>query len=113
MARSMTTRAAVFHSGSAILLSIAAAKFLFHLCTAGRYGIFRDELYYLACSEHLDWGYIDQPPLSIALLAADRRLLGDSLFAIRLPAVLAGAMAVFLTGYLTREVGGGRFAQSL
>ncbi len=29
---------------------------------------FRDEFYYLACSHRLDWGYVDQPPLSIALL---------------------------------------------
>ena len=52
-----------FLSGPAIVLWLAFAKFLFHLLTAGRYGIFRDELYYLACSEHLDFGYVDQPPL--------------------------------------------------
>jgi len=34
-------------SGSSIVLLIAAVKLLFHLFTAGRYGIFRDELYYL------------------------------------------------------------------
>jgi 4-amino-4-deoxy-L-arabinose transferase-like glycosyltransferase len=95
------------------LLVVLALAMLLQLLFIRQYGIFRDELYYLACSEHLAWGYVDQPLLSIALLAADRRLLGDSLFAIRLPAVLAGAMAVFLTGYLTREVGGGRFAQRL
>ena len=49
--------------GAALVLSIAAAKLLFHLLIANRYGIFRDELYYLACSEHLDAGYVDQPPL--------------------------------------------------
>ena len=32
-----------------------------------RYGYFRDALYYLACSEHLAFGYVDQPPL-IAVL---------------------------------------------
>jgi hypothetical protein len=30
------------------------------------YGYFRDELYYLACALHLDWGYVDQPPLIAA-----------------------------------------------
>jgi hypothetical protein len=96
-----------------LLVILALAMLVLQLLFIRRYGIFRDELYYLACSEHLAWGYVDQPPLSIALLALDRRVLGDSLFAIRLPAALAGAMTVFLTGYLTREVGGGRFAQSL
>lgn len=54
--------------GPAIVLVLAGVKLLFHLLIAGRYGIFRDELYYLACGEHLDWGYVDQPPL-IALIA--------------------------------------------
>src|SRR5713226_5995841 len=113
MARSMTTRAAVFHSGSAILLSIAAAKFLFHLLTAGRYGIFRDELYYLACSEHLAWGYVDQPPLIAFVAWFARHVFGSSLLGLRLLPAIAGAALVWLTGRLTREMGGGRFAQAI
>ena len=109
----MTTRAAVFHSGSAILLSIAAAKFLFHLCTAGRYGIFRDELYYLACSEHLDWGYIDQPPLIAFITWLARHLFGESLIGLRLLPALAGGATVWLEGILAKEMSGGRFAQAL
>src|SRR5215471_3620835 len=100
-------------SGFAIVLSIAAAKLLFHLFTAGRYGIFRDELYYLACAEHLDWGYVDQPPL-IALIAwIARRAFGESLLGLRLLPALAGAALVVLTGKLTEECGGRRFAQAL
>ena len=38
-----------------------------HMLVSGRYGYFVDELYYLACSHHLDWGYVDQAPL-IALV---------------------------------------------
>src|SRR2546427_5681788 len=51
---------------------LAAAKLLLHLAAINHYGYFRDELYYLACAGHLDWGYVDHPPLSIALLAAVR-----------------------------------------
>ncbi|MFP3939341.1 MAG: ArnT family glycosyltransferase [Thermoanaerobaculia bacterium] len=76
----------------------------------GGYEIFRDELYYLACADHLAFGYVDQPPLSIWLLAGVRSVLGDSLFAIRLLPALAGAALVFVTGLITRELGGGRFA---
>src|SRR5262249_42899349 len=58
-------------------------------------------------------GYVDQPPLSIWILGLARALLGDSLIAIRLLPALAGATTVFLTGRIARELGGGRFAQTL
>ncbi|MCP5052667.1 MAG: glycosyltransferase family 39 protein, partial [bacterium] len=75
------------------------------------YGYFRDEFYYIACSDHLALGYVDQPPFSIILLAVSRFLFGDSLFAIRLIPALAGAATVFFTGLMVRRLGGGRFAQ--
>ena len=70
------------------------AALLVHLLTNGRYGYFRDELYYIACRRHLAFGYVDQPPLSILLLRLSQLLLGDSLFAIRLLPALAGAAIV-------------------
>ena len=101
--------------GLTIVVVIAAVKLLLHLATNlfGGYGIFRDELYYLACSQHLDFGYVDQPPLSIWILAASRWLFGDSLFALRLLPAVAGAATVFLTGLMAREMGGRRLAQAL
>ncbi|MGB2869755.1 MAG: glycosyltransferase family 39 protein [Bacteroidota bacterium] len=98
-----------------LLLSFAAAALLIHLVVnaMGGYGYFRDELYYFACSEHLDWGYVDQPPLSIFILALNRVLFGDSLFALRLLPAVAAAVTVFFTGLMAREFGGNRFAQSL
>jgi hypothetical protein len=102
-----------FLSGPALVLALAGAKLIFHLLTANRYGIFRDELYYLACGEHLDWGYVDQPPL-IALVAwIARHLFGDWLPGLRFFPALAGAATVWLTGKLAREMGGGPFAQVL
>ncbi len=77
------------------------------------YGYFRDELYYIACSEHLAWGYVDQPPLSIFVLAIVRFLLGDSLAAIRIVPAFAGAVTVFLAGLMARRLGGRKFAQIL
>jgi Dolichyl-phosphate-mannose-protein mannosyltransferase len=89
------------------------AAFLVHLLTNGRYGYFRDELYYIACARHLDFGYVDQPPLSILLLRLSQVLLGDSLFAIRLLPALAGAAIVALTGIIAREIGGRAWAFAL
>jgi len=97
------------------LLLISAAYLLAHFVTTltGAYGYFRDELYYIACSNHLGWGYVDQPPFSIFLLALNRAVLGDSLFALRLLPALSGASFIFVTGCIASELGGGRFAQML
>ncbi len=95
------------------LLLLAFVKLLIHIPAITRYGYFRDELYYLASTEHLAFGYVDHPPLSIVILAANRWLLGDSLPALRwLPAV-SGAVMVFVTGLIARELGGGRRSQAL
>ncbi len=98
--------------GPAIVLYIAAAALMLHLLTAGRYGIFRDEMYYLACSHHMAWGYVDHPPLTVLIAWIGRHLLGESLFAVRLLPALAGAALVWITGAMAREMGGGRFAQA-
>ena len=92
---------------------LAAAIVLLELTVGPRYGLFRDEYYYLACADHLDWGYVDQPPLSIAVLAAVRAALGDSLWAVRLVPALLGAALVVLGGQLARALGGGRYARIL
>src|SRR5919106_4355198 len=100
-------------SESALIVFFSAVALLSHLLTNGRYGYFRDELYYIVCARHLDLGYVDQPPLSILLLRLSQLLLGDSLFAIRLLPALAGAAIVALTGLIAREMGGHGWAIAL
>ncbi len=95
------------------LILLPAAKLLLHLATFRGYGLFRDEFYYIACSKRLAFGYVDQPPLAMVLLAVQRTLFGDSLLALRLLPALAGALTVLVVGLLARELGGGRFAQTL
>jgi 4-amino-4-deoxy-L-arabinose transferase-like glycosyltransferase len=109
----MTRTKSWLTGGMAVVLAIAAAKLLLHLATASRYGYFGDELYFMACGEHLDWGYVDQPPLVAAVAWLVRHTLGTSLLAMRFPSALAGAALVLLTGLLARELGGGRFAMGL
>ena len=67
----------------AALLPLPLAKLGIHLATANGYGIFRDELYYLACAEHPAWGYVDHPPLSILALKAWTAIFGTSLLSLR------------------------------
>jgi 4-amino-4-deoxy-L-arabinose transferase-like glycosyltransferase len=102
-----------FLSENRLLLGLAFVKLLIHLVVnaMGGYGYFRDEFYYLACSDHLDWGYVDHPPLSIFLLWVNRFVFGDSLVALRLLPALAGAALVVFAGLIARAFGGGTRAQ--
>jgi hypothetical protein len=93
---------------------VALAKLALHAVSSARgYGIFGDELYYLACAAHPDFGYVDHPPLSIWLLGAWQALFGDSLAALRLLPALLGAASVVLGGVLARELGGRSSSQIL
>src|SRR5262249_30813623 len=92
---------------------LAAVFVLLQFAVITRYGYFRDELYYLASTRHLDWGYVEHPPLSIAVLAGWSALFGDSLWALRLlPALIGGAIVVVIAR-LARALGGGTWSQSL
>jgi Dolichyl-phosphate-mannose-protein mannosyltransferase len=100
-------------SATAMLAGLAAIKLIAQFAGVARYGFFRDELYYMACGQHLAWGYVDQPPL-IALVAwFERHAFGNSLLSIRLLPVLTGAAVVFLSGILARELGARRYGQFL
>lgn len=100
-------------TATALVLCLCACKLLVHLYAGRHYGYFVDELYYLACSRHLDWGYVDQPPLIALITWFARSLLGDSLPAIRFLPALAGAGEVALSALIARELGGKRYAQGL
>ena len=92
---------------------IATVYFLVHMATATRYGYFRDALYYLACSEHLAWGYVDQPPLIVFIAWVARHTLGVSLPALLLWPALAGAARIILTVAFARELGANKFGAAL
>jgi 4-amino-4-deoxy-L-arabinose transferase-like glycosyltransferase len=95
------------------LVAVAGIIAALLLAFSGRYGYHRDELYYLVAGRHLAWGYDDQPPLLPALARLTEELSGGSLTALRLPTVVIVAVTVLLVGLLTRELGGGRWAQLL
>jgi hypothetical protein len=101
---------AFFASDLSIAWVLAAAAVLLQMLTNGRYGYFRDELYFLACSDHLAWGYVDFAPLVALLARVSRVALGDSLHAIRFLPALAEGGQILITGFIARELGGQRFA---
>ena len=95
-----------------IVLLISILNLLIYIFTLffTSYGIFRDELYYIACANRPAFGYVDQPPLSIWILAVWKFFLGDSLFVIRLLPAFISSITIFFLGLLTFRLGGGKYA---
>jgi hypothetical protein len=98
-----------------IVGALLAIKLLLHFATNafGPYEVHRDAFLYMAMGEHLRLFAMDFPPAIAILSQLTRGLLGDSLFAIRLPIALFSTALALLAALTARELGGGRFAQGL
>ena len=83
------------------------------MALSGRYGFHRDELYFLACAQHLQASYVDQPVLTPLLAWVSLKLFGVSLPGLRMWPALAAWATVVIAGLTAREFGGGRRAQLL
>jgi hypothetical protein len=94
-------------------LAIPLATLAFQLLTYAGYGFFRDELYYIASTDHLSLGYVEHPPGVVLVAWFARHVLGGSLFAYRLLPAIAAAVTVWLTGAIGREMEGDPFSQRL
>jgi hypothetical protein len=103
-------RDTLLSTGMAVVWAIALAKLLLHIYFNNRYGYFRDEFDYMSCGDHLQWGYVDQPPLIPFLTHISRAVLGDSLRAIRFIPALASSLLVVQATVVARELGGRRYA---
>jgi hypothetical protein len=96
-------------SRGAMLIAGAVTVVLAAFATG--YGYHRDELYFLAAGQHLDWAYADQGIVTPLLARAMNELAAGSIVVLRLPSALAAGGTVLLTALLARELGGGRRAQ--
>jgi 4-amino-4-deoxy-L-arabinose transferase-like glycosyltransferase len=92
---------------------VAAATFLLHALAWDRYGVFRDELYFIACGQRLAFGYVDQPPGIAAVAGLAHAMFGAWVPGLRLFSWIAAAGIVYLTGRLAVRLGGGSFAAVL
>jgi Dolichyl-phosphate-mannose-protein mannosyltransferase len=104
LSRAFDSRSADPGSGprqSIYIWLLTAATALLHLAVAGRYDIFRNELYFIVCGRHPAFGYFDQPPL-VPLLAAATQLFGIHVWLLRIPAVIAAAALVPLSAEFAR-----------
>jgi Dolichyl-phosphate-mannose-protein mannosyltransferase len=92
---------------------IAGISFLAHVLVGDNYGYFRDELYFLAMSQHPAFGYVDVPPLVPWIEQLPRLLTGNALWAIHVLSALVCAGTILLTGLMARLLGGTGWVQGL
>lgn len=76
------------------------------LLYAGSVELMPEETYYWNYAQHLDYGYLDHPPMVAWLIRASTALLGQTEFAVRAGALLCGALTSFFVYRLTRNVFG-------
>ena len=90
---------------------IAVGTVAAHVATGGQYGFDRDELMALGDARHLAWGYVTYPPMTPFFAWMALVLFGTSLVGFRFFAAVAQAVALILTGLMTKKLGGGKWAQ--
>lgn len=73
------------------------------------YELHRDEYLYYAQGQHLDFGYLENPPM-IGLFAWISSWFGGSFFWIKLWSALFGALTLLAVAGIVRELGGGLYA---
>ncbi|MES2809714.1 MAG: glycosyltransferase family 39 protein, partial [Bacteroidota bacterium] len=95
------------------ILIFVFIKVALNLLAISNFGFHRDELLHLALADHLDWGYKEVPPLIAMVAWLIKSLLGGSLFATRIFSTICSGLIVWLTGKITVELGGKKFAIAL
>jgi 4-amino-4-deoxy-L-arabinose transferase-like glycosyltransferase len=76
---------------------------LIRLLVAPHFGLGVDEAHYLLYGLHLDWSYVDHPPLVGWIHALFYYLFGTNEFLVRLPAIILSALVSYLTYLFTME----------
>ncbi|WP_299333958.1 glycosyltransferase family 39 protein [uncultured Psychroserpens sp.] len=89
-----------------IILILSLLKFIIQWLGNRNYGFHRDELLHLSVSEHMDWGYMEFPPLIAVFGKLSYWLFDYSLVGVRLFPTLAGITILILCCAMAKELGG-------
>jgi 4-amino-4-deoxy-L-arabinose transferase-like glycosyltransferase len=87
-----------------LYLILVLGLLLFQLLLAGYAPPASDELYYWCWSQELQLSYYDHAPLTAYMIRLSTEILGDTVFAIRLPACLCMFATLLLLGRMTRPL---------
>jgi dolichol-phosphate mannosyltransferase len=87
-------------------VALIAYAFVLRLVYAGSVGMLPEETYYWNYSRHLDFGYLDHPPMVAWLIRTATAVFGQTEFGVRAGALLCGAITSIFVYKLTRNLFG-------
>lgn len=93
-----------------ITLGFGVISFLIHMAIAGNYELHRDAYLYLEYGNHLQWGYMSNPPFIAWLSWFSLKVLGGSVYAVRFFPALAGSITIIMVGRLIKALDGRKWA---
>ena len=96
-------------------LFIIAISFLLRLLCIGSYDLLVEEAYYWNYAQHLDFSYLDHPPMVALLIKISTLIFGTNEFAVRIPSIICWVLAAFFSFRLTELIkrGSGQYAVML
>jgi dolichol-phosphate mannosyltransferase len=87
-------------------VALIVYSFVLRLVYAGSVEMMPEESYYWLYSRHLDFGYLDHPPMVAWLIRVGTALFGQTEFGVRAGALLCGALTSIFVYKLTRNLFG-------
>jgi dolichol-phosphate mannosyltransferase len=87
-------------------VGIVAFAWVLRLMYSGQVELLPEETYYWNYSRHLDFGYLDHPPMVGWLISAGTAVFGNTEFGVRIGALACGAIASWFMYRLTRNLFG-------
>ncbi|MEN3013354.1 MAG: glycosyltransferase family 39 protein [Endomicrobiia bacterium] len=77
---------------------------IFRIFISGLFGLTDDESHYWQYSQYLDFSYYDHPPLVGYLIYLSTKILGNNLYAVRIPAILCFFVSLIYFYKLIKEI---------
>ena len=93
-----------FRWAALTLIAVAGGLRLLYLAKFCPLDLAPDEAYYWDWSRHLDWSYHSKGPLVALLIRLSCEIFGDTMFAVRVPAVVCGCLLLVGVYVLTVQV---------
>jgi dolichol-phosphate mannosyltransferase len=91
---------------ASLAVAAVAVAFGLRILYAARVELLPEEAYYWSYARHLDYGYLDHPPMVAWLIAGGRLVFGDGEFGVRVGALTCAAVAALFVYRLARNLFG-------